>query len=97
MANESSNYYARKAIKEFFRKYGLATVAQSNNGVEYTNRFLSELNPKRVKEAALSGFEEIEKVVTDYEIYYNTRRPHDSLNGLTPYERFNNLESQIAA
>lgn len=143
IAHEISNYYATKAIKAFFKKYGLAKVVQTDNGVEYTNKYLSLLNPIRVKEAVLSGFEkflkklrvrhylirprtpqlngkverfnqtikrelssrlqsgmtfeQIKQLVDDYEVYYNTRRPHDSLNGLTPYEKFNNIEPQIAA
>ena len=42
-------------------------------------------------------FEEIKQVVAEYEIYYNTKRPHDSLKGLTPYEKFHNIQTTIAA
>lgn len=121
-------------LEKFMERYGLPTLVQSDNGTEFTNKYVSENNPLRKKEARLGGFEQelqrlkiqhylikpgtpelngkierfnqtikrellrhlrsgmtlkqiIEKVAW-YENYYNNRRPHTELKGLTPHEKF---------
>jgi len=143
VADEHSNYEASHAAQKFIDKYGKPAKWQTDNGVEYTNRFLSEENPKRKKEAVLSGFEillqenkiehklikprtpqlngkverfnqtlerelepmlkdgmtiaEIQKIVDDWVDWYNTYRPHSSLNYLTPHEKFYGIRLPTAA
>lgn len=121
-------------FEKFVEKYGLPTLVQSDNGTEFTNKYVSENNPLRQKEARLSGFEEelqrlgvrhhlikpgtpelngkierfnqtikrelgrhlrqgmtLEQIIAKvawYEVYYNNRRPHTELNGLTPHEKY---------
>ncbi|MCX7631949.1 MAG: DDE-type integrase/transposase/recombinase, partial [Turneriella sp.] len=121
-------------FEKFVEKYGQPEVVQTDNGTEFTNKYVSEFNPKRLKEARRGAFElELERrgirhylippatpelngkiersiqtvkrelsrhlrngmtlekiiaVVEWYEDYYNNRRPHTELNGLTPHEKF---------
>jgi len=121
-------------LEEFIERYGLPTLVQSDNGTEFTNKYVSENNPLRRKEARLGAFEQelqrlkirhylikpgtpelngkIERFnqtikrelsrhlrqgmtlaqiiakVAWYEDYYNNKRPHTELNGLTPHEKF---------
>jgi len=121
-------------LEKFIERYGLPNLLQSDNGTEFTNKYVSENNPRRRKEARLGAFEQellrlniqhhlikpgtpelngkIERFnqtikrelrrhlrqgmtmaqiiakVAWYEDYYNNRRPHTELNGLTPHEKF---------
>lgn len=121
-------------LEKFSNRYGLPTLVQSDNGTEFTNKYVSENNPRRRKDARLGAFEhELQRLkikhhlirpgtpelngkierfnqtikrelsrhlrqgmslaqiiakVEWYEDYYNNRRPHTELNGLTPHEKF---------
>jgi transposase InsO family protein len=128
-----------ECLEKFIDKYGEPTLVQSDNGTEFTNKYVSENNPKRKKEARKGGFElelerlqiehylikpgtpelngkierfnqtikrelsrhlqnrmtmaEIKSKVAWYEDYYNNRRPHTQLNGLTPHEKFYGIKT----
>lgn len=45
-------------LEKFTDKYGLPTLVQSDNGTEFTNKYVSENNPRRQKEARLGAFEQ---------------------------------------
>lgn len=123
-----------ECLDKFIAKYGKPSLVQSDNGTEFTNKYVSENNPKRKKAARFGGFElELQRLQIDhhlirpgtpelngkierfnqtikrelsrhlrqgmtleniiekvawYENYYNNRRPHTELNGLTPHEKF---------
>ena len=52
---------AQEALKKLFTEFGIPKLIQTDNGVEFTCKFNSLLNPLRIKEAKLSGFEWILK------------------------------------
>lgn len=133
-----------ECLEKFIGKYGKPSLVQSDNGTEFTNKYVSENNPKRKKEARLGGFEiELQRLKIDhhlirpgtpelngkierfnktikrelgrhlkqgmaleliiekvawYEAYYNNRRPHTQLKGLTPHEKFygSRIAKQVA-
>lgn len=85
VANEHSNYEATRAAFKFINTIGKPAKWQTDNGTEYTYRFISELNPKRTKEAKISGFE---MMLKDNDIEQKLIRPRTpQLNG--KIERFN--------
>jgi transposase InsO family protein len=85
VANEHSNYEATRAALKFINIFGKPSKWQTDNGTEYTYRFISELNPKRTKEAKISGFE---MMLKDNDIEQKLIRPRTpQLNG--KIERFN--------
>lgn len=45
-------------FEKFTERYGQPLLVQSDNGTEFTNKYVSENNPLREKEARLGGFEE---------------------------------------
>jgi len=92
VADEHSNYEATKAAQKFIEKFGKPEIWQTDNGVEYTNRFLSEENPKRRKEAVLSGYEQF---LYENNIIHKLIKPRTpQLNGKV--ERFNQtLEREL--
>jgi transposase InsO family protein len=125
---------AVQAMQRFIHSYGKPDQVQTDNGVEFTNRFTSRRNAKREKDGTYALFEqflftqaiphrlikvrtpehngkverfnatlkrflqrrardgmtlaEFQTLIDDYLKWYNRRRPHWSLNGLTPHERF---------
>ena len=58
VADEHSNYEAANGFKKFVEKFGKPNDSQTDNGSEFTNKYLSEENPKRKKEAVRSGYEQ---------------------------------------
>jgi len=44
-------------FEKFTERYGFPLLVQSDNGTEFTNKYVSENNPLREKEARLGGFE----------------------------------------
>jgi len=75
---------AQEAITRFIDEVGNPKLIQTDNGVEFTCRFTSLLNPKRIKEAKISGFEQI---LIDKNIkHYLIRPATPQLNG--KIERF---------
>ena len=125
---------AVKAMQRFIHSYGKPDQVQTDNGVEFTNRFTSRRNTKREKDGTYALFEQFlftqaiphrlikvrtpehngkverfngtlkrylqrrakdgmtlgqfQTMIDEYLQWYNRRRPHWSLNGLTPHERF---------
>jgi hypothetical protein len=63
-------------------------IALSNSPIEAINkickRFLRYYKPKT--------YEELQKVTADFVRIYNTIRPHGSLDGLTPFQSYQNIE-----
>ena len=85
VADEHSNYEATNGLKRFVEKYGKPDNSQTDNGVEFTNKYLSEENPKRQKEAVKSGYEQY---LDQKKIRHKLIRPRTpQLNGKV--ERFN--------
>ena len=58
VADEHSNYEATNGFKKFIEKFGKPKKSQTDHGTEFTNKYLSEENPKREKEAVKSGYEQ---------------------------------------
>ena len=44
-------------LKKFIESYGMPTLVQSDNGTEFTNKYVSLNNPRRLKEAVMGAFE----------------------------------------
>jgi len=87
VSDSKCSYEAARAINKFLDKYGLPKVVQTDNGVEFTNKYISDYNPKRRKENKLSAFEEI---LSQHKIRHYLIRPRTpQLNG--KIERFNQI------
>lgn len=72
-------------FEKFTERYGLPALVQSDNGTEFTNKYVSENNPLRKKEARLGGFEiEMERLKIRH---YLIKPGTPELNG--KIERFN--------
>ncbi len=85
VADEHANIEATNAAQKFINTFGAPEKWQTDNGIEYTYRFVSEENPKRKKEAVLSGFE---KLLIGNNIEHKLIKPRTpQLNGKV--ERFN--------
>ena len=85
VADEHSNYEATNGFKKFVKKFGKPKKSQTDNGVEFTYRYISAENPKRKKEAVRSGYEQYLK---ENRIVHKLIRPYTpQLNGKV--ERFN--------
>ena len=85
IADEHSNYEATNGFKKFVEKFGKPNNSQTDNGSEFTNKYLSEENPKRKKEAVRSGYEQY---LDSNGIKHKLIRPRTpQLNGKV--ERFN--------
>lgn len=50
---------AKETLEEFLRKFGKPELIQTDNGVEFTARYTSELNSKRIKAPKLAAFEAV--------------------------------------
>ena len=134
VCDSKSGDEAVKAMQLFIQTYGKPDEVQTDNGVEFTNRFTSRRNAKREKDGTYALFEQylftqaiphrlikvrtpehngkverfngtlkrflqrrakdgmplgqFQAMIDKYLQWYNRRRPHWSLNGLTPHERF---------
>ena len=85
VADEQSNYEATNGFKKFVEKFGKPKKSQTDNGTEFTNKYVSEENPKRQKEAVKSGYEQyLERNKIEHKLI-RPRTPQ--LNGKV--ERFN--------
>ena len=58
-ALDKSGYSACEALKQFLEKVGKPECVQTDNGVEFTNRYTSELHPNRQKASKPSAFDRI--------------------------------------
>lgn len=75
---------ARDALKKFIKEVGKPQLVQTDNGGEFTCKYNSVLNDRRIKEAKVSGFEQ---VLMDEKIKHHLIRPRTpQLNG--KIERF---------
>ena len=85
VADEHSNYEATNGFKKFVENFGKPEKSQTDNGAEFTNKYLSEENPRRKKEAVKSCYEQY---LADHNIEHKLIRPRTpQLNGKV--ERFN--------
>ena len=50
---------AKETLQEFLAKVGKPALVQTDNGVEFTARYTSELNSKRMKPAKMAAFEAV--------------------------------------
>ena len=85
LSDDKSGYSATRTLENFIKIYGKPKLVQSDNGVEFTYRYISELNSKRKKEAVKSGFEQL---------LISEKIPHHLIRPATPQhngkiERFN--------
>jgi len=141
--NEKGGFEATSTLEIYLTQIGLTQLVQTDNGTEFTNRYVSELNHTRQKESKLAAFEQL---LVEYEVehhlirprtpqhngkierfnqtvlrefsarvpdklpldqyrvlfkeylkWYNEKRPHSSLNYLTPASVFHNKKSTKAA
>ena len=134
VCDSKSGDEAIKAMERFIGVFGKPEQVQTDNGVEFTNRFTSRRNARREKDGTYALFEQFlftqtiphrlirvrtpehngkverfnatlkrflqrrakngmtlrqfQGLIDQYLEWYNRRRPHWSLNGLTPHERF---------
>ncbi len=85
IADEHSNYEATNGIKKFVEKFEMPQKIQTDNGVEFTSKYVSQENPRRKKKSVISGFEEY---LREAGIEHKLIRPGTpELNGKV--ERFN--------
>lgn len=81
---EISNWNSTLSLKNFIDKHGIPKIIQTDNGVEFTNHYISKLNSKRKKESKPSAFE---SALQSYQIIHKRIRPYSPyLNGKV--ERF---------
>lgn len=57
LADSHDSGSADLALREFISEYGRPKLVQTDNGSEFTCRYISELNPKRLKQPKVSLFE----------------------------------------
>ncbi len=134
VCDSKSGDEAIKGMQRFIEAFGKPDQVQTDNGVEFTNRFTSRRNAKREKDGTYALFEQFlftqaiphrlikvrtpehngkverfngtlkrflqrrakdgmsilqfQTLIDQHMDWYNRRRPHWSLNGLTPHERF---------
>lgn len=134
VCDSKSGDEAVKAMQKFIDTFGVPEQVQTDNGVEFTNRYTSRRKANREKDGTFALFEQFlfskainhhlirvrtpehngkverfngtlkrylqrrvkdglsltqfQHVVDQYVRWYNRTRPHWSLNGLTPHERF---------
>lgn len=83
--NEKGGYEATLTLEFYLTKIGLTKLVQTDNGTEFTNRYVSELNHTRQKESRLAAFEQL---LVEYKIEHHLIRPRTPQhNG--KIERFN--------
>lgn len=83
--NEKGSYEATSTLELYLTKVGLTKLVQTDNGTEFTNRYVSELNHTRMKESRLAAFE---SMLAEYKIEHHLIRPRTPQhNG--KIERFN--------
>ena len=85
VSNSKGGYEALEALQKYTETYGKPKLVQTDNGVEFTYRYISEMNTSRKKKASLSGFEQFLK---DNKIQHHLIKPRTPQhNGKV--ERFN--------
>ena len=83
--NEKGGYEATSTLEFYLNKIGRSKLVQTDNGTEFTNRYVSELNHTRQKESRLAAFEQL---LLEYKIEHHLIRPRTPQhNG--KIERFN--------
>lgn len=83
--NEKGGFEATSTLKMYLEMIGLTKLVQTDNGTEFTSRYVSELNHKRRKESRLAAFEEL---LAEFKIEHHLIRPRTPQhNG--KIERFN--------
>lgn len=83
--DEKGGFAATSSLQNFLSKVGIPKLVQTDNGTEFTNRYVSELNHKRQKEASKAAFETL---LEKMEIEHHLIRPRTPQhNG--KIERFN--------
>ena len=63
---------------------------QTNGKVE---RFWRTLNEDLLDETTFESVEELKDELVEYQLYYNTQRPHQGLGGKTPLQTLENLST----
>ena len=58
VCEEKSSYETTQALRFYVEGHGKPKIVQTDNGVEFTNRYVSELNSRRRKESRISLFEQ---------------------------------------
>lgn len=58
VCEEKSSYETTQALRSYVKIHGKPKIIQTDNGVEFTNRYVSELNSRRRKESRISLFEQ---------------------------------------
>ncbi len=66
---------------------------QTNGKVE---RFWRTLNEDMLDETTFESVDELKNELVEYLLYYNTVRPHQGLNGITPFQAIQNLPNPSA-
>ena len=83
--NEKGSYEATSTLEKYLTKIGMPKLVQTDNGTEFTNRYVSELNHKRQKESRPAAFESL---LAEHKIEHHLIRPRTPQhNG--KIERFN--------
>lgn len=90
VSNSKGGCEALEALEKYTKTYGNPKLVQTDNGVEFTYRYISEMNASRKKQARLSGFEQF---LLDNKIQHHLIKPRTPQhNGKV--ERFNRTLKQ---
>lgn len=85
VADTKASTEACLALEKFIKKFGFPGIIQTDNGTEFTTKYISEQNPRRSKPAKISAFEEYTQSQGIRHYLIRIRTPQ--LNGKV--ERFN--------
>lgn len=89
--SDQGRQYTSKLLVEYCEKEGIIQ-SMSRKGTPYDNAvmesFFGKFKAEKMNNYILKDYETAKEIAMDYvHMYYNSRRPHSSLNGLTPLEK----------
>lgn len=89
--SDQGSQYTSRLFVEYCEKEGIKQ-SMSRKGTPYDNAvmesFFGKFKREKTNNYILKDYEMVREISMDYvHMYYNSRRPHSSLNGMTPLEK----------